>query len=96
VFDKLNNPKDRSYGRRPGSLLSRGGLRGGARQKRHEAPIHRRRIPQQLLNYENDANRLRAAETSRKEAQDRYRPKGSGQEPGGSFLSKLLDGGKAE
>ena len=48
VFDKLRDPKSRAYGRRPGSLLSRGGLRGGARRKRHEALLARRRLPEQL------------------------------------------------
>lgn len=90
VFDKLRDPKSRAYGRRPGSLLSRGGLRGGARRKRHEALLARRRLPEQLLDHENSAGRLRGAERGHKEARDRYRPPAGGG-PKQSFLSRLIN-----
>ncbi|WP_313292023.1 hypothetical protein [Rhizobium rhizoryzae] len=85
VFDKLRDPKSRAYGRRPGSLLSRGGLRRGARHKRRDALLARRRLPEHLLDYETKADRLRGAERAHREA------RGSGlPDTKASFLSRLL------
>ncbi|KQZ56257.1 hypothetical protein ASD54_25280 [Rhizobium sp. Root149] len=85
VFDKLRDPKSRAYGRRPGSLLSRGGLRRGARYKRRDALLARRRLPEHLLDYETKADRLRGAERAHREA------RGSGPpDTKASFLSRLL------
>lgn len=87
VFDKLRDPKSRAYGRRPGSLLSRGGLRRGARHKRRDALLARRRLPEHLLDYEAKADRLRGAERAHREAKDRRQLQ---PEAKGSFLSRLL------
>lgn len=74
AFNKLRDPKHVWFGRRPGSILSRGGLRKGARNKRRHANLSRRNLPELIKGYERDRARRDAAEKSHKEALRRYRP----------------------
>lgn len=93
AFKKLRDPKHIWFGRRPGSILSRGGLRKGARNKRRHANLSRRNLPELIKGYEHDRARREAAERSHKEALRRYRP--TPQRPGTpgrqpqSFMDKL-------
>lgn len=96
AFNKLRDPKHVWFGRRPGSILSRGGLRKGARNTRRQANLSRRKLPELIQNYERDRARRDAAERAHKEALRRYRP--TPHSPGSpgpkkpqSFMEKLRD-----
>lgn len=93
AFKKLRDPKHIWFGRRPGSILSRGGLRKGARNKRRHANLSRRKLPELIQNYERDRARRDAAERAHKEALRRYRPTphspGAPGQPRLSFMDKL-------
>lgn len=94
AFKKLRDPKHVWFGRRPGSILSRGGLRKGARNKRRHANLSRRNLPELIKGYERDRARRDAAEKSHKEALRRYGPTphspGSpGPKQSQSFMEKL-------